>query len=173
MKISELTQLQSVDLDSSIPVAIAGQTMRVTLRQLLDVLSSSIAVFDGIVTNDVAVLNGTTESAGAVVYLAKHHRFAYRVASGDSYAYYDKWTDMDRYMVGPVPLHTCLFIDSTSGLLYRYDAEQGWCPAGLTTMQAEQLRLNTPIAVADEEAMEAMIAAGQCIDGQLYYVAEE
>ncbi len=44
MKISELTKLQSIDLDSSIPVAVAGQTMRVTLRQLLDVLSSSIAV---------------------------------------------------------------------------------------------------------------------------------
>ncbi len=173
MKISELTKLQSIDLDSSIPVAVAGQTMRVTLRQLLDVLSSSIAVFSGIVTNDVALLNGTTEASGVVVYLAKHHRFAYRAEVGGAYAYYDTWADMDRYMTGSMPLYTCLFIDSTSGLLYRYDIGKGMCPAGLTAAQAEQLRLNTPLNVASEEVMERMIAAGQCIDGQLYYVAEE
>lgn len=172
MKISELTQLQSLDLDSSIPVAIAGQTMRVTLRQLLDVMSSSIAVFSGIVTNDVTVLNGTTEAVGLVTYLAKYHRFAYRVEVGGAYAYYDTWTDMDRYMAGSAPLHTCLFVDSTSGLLYRYDADKGWSPAGLTAAQADRLRLNTPLEVASEEVMEQMIASGQCIDGQLYYIAE-
>jgi len=173
MKISELIQLQSIDLDSSIPVAVAGQTMRVTLRQLLDVLSSSIAVFSGIVTNDVALLNGTTEASGVVVYLAKRRRFAYRAEAGSTYAYYDTWADMDRYMTGSVPLYTCLFIDSTSGLLYRYDPEKSMCPASLTAAQTEQLRLNTPLKVASEDAMEQMIAAGQCIDGQLYYVAEE
>lgn len=173
MKISELTQLQSLDLGSSIPVAVSGQTMRVTLRQLLDVLSSGIALFDGVETGEVVVLNGTTASAGAVTYLTRYHRFVYRVPSGDGYAYYDTWTDMDRYMAGSVPLHTCLFIDVKSGLLYRYDIEQGWRPVGLTAEQAEQLRLNTPVAVASEEAMEMMIAAGQCVAGQLYYIAEE
>ena len=173
MKISELTLLPSLDLDSSLPVAIAGQTMRVTLRQLLNVMSASLAVFDGIMTNDVVVLNGSTETVGAVVYLTKLHRFAYRIANAGEYAYYDTWNDMDRYMAGSVPLCTCLFVDSTSGLLYRYDAESGWCAAGLTAAQAEQLRLNTPREVASEEEMEQMIASGQCIDGQLYYIAEE
>lgn len=173
MKISELTLLPSLDLDSSLPVAVAGQTMRVTLRQLLNVMSASLAVFDGIVTNDIVVLNGTTETAGTVVYLAKQHRFAYRISNAGEYAYYDTWAGMDRYMAGSVPLDACLFIDSTSGLLYRYDAESGWGAAGLTVAQAEQLRLNTPHEVASEEEMEQMIASGQCIDGQLYYIAEE
>jgi hypothetical protein len=175
MRISDLELLQALDWNISFPVSIAGRTVRVTLRQVADVLSaSSIALFDGVVSEDVTLLTGTTEAEGDVVYLATRHSFAYRVQpAGSDALYYDTWSDVAGYMADGTPLHSNLFIDRTTWLMYHYDAVQGWCSISFSTAEREQLQRNTPIAVADEETMEQMIANGQCIDGQLYYIAED
>lgn len=173
MKISNLPRLQSIDLEASLPVSVVGQTMRVSLRQLVDVLASSLALFGGIEPEEVMILEGATTSDGEVVYLARQHRFVFRVATADGYAYYDQFEHLDRYMVGSVPLYTCLFVDTSTGLLYRYDVEQGWRPVGLTEHQVKQLRLNTPVEIESEAKMEQLISAGLCEEGQLYYITEE
>lgn len=37
----------------------------------------------------------------------------------------------------------------------------------------DQVNRNTPQLVASEEAFEAMIEAGEIVEGQIYYIAEE
>ncbi len=173
MKISELTQLEILDLDLSIPVVASGQTMRITMRQIADVLSSDIALFGEFIDDEVVELNGTTEAAGDVVYVASVRRFMYRVIADGAQSYYSSWSGRDRYMDGDTPLSSVLFIDISTRLMYRYDPDVGLGAVGLSAEQSRQLALNTPIAVESEDAMEQMIASGQCAEGQLYYVAEE
>lgn len=43
----------------------------------------------------------------------------------------------------------------------------------LTSALEARVGLLTPVAVASEEEMERMVAAGEVVDGQMYYVAEE
>lgn len=182
MKISALNQLDTITRNISIPVATGGQTLRVTLGQLLEVLTASVVFFKGIAPSglNLVLAPGSTISDVHIVYDPDRNKFvaAYNCTFDDegnmtnASAYYKYWTERNLFYDDNDNIRTdCIFLAENGGM-YKFNGTE-LISAGLTDKQAQQLRLNTPIRVSTEEEMERMIADGETVEGQLYYVPEE
>ena len=183
MKISELTQITAVRRDIKLPLSIAGQNMSITLGQIIDAISKDVVPFDEIVpqrSNIQYTAGAPSANIGAVVFDSTTNKFYCAIgmstpAAGQiitNWTYYSDWVTHDSFYTENGAIRTdCLFL-SNDGRLYRYNGTT-LKSAGLTEDQAKQIRLSTPIEVDSEEEMERRIAAGECEDGQLYFLAEE
>lgn len=183
MKISELTQISSIQRNILIPLSIGGQNMSITLGQIIDAVSQDVVPFDNLTDNTSNVfiaIGSNTVTLGGVIFDTVSNNF-YRAISqitnvaGQnvvSYTYYQYFDTHDSYYNNNGNIRTdCLFVAS-DGRLYKFNGTT-LISAGVTEAQAKQIRLSTPIEVASEEEMEQRIAAGEYEDGQLYYIAED
>lgn len=183
MKISELAQITAIRRDVKLPLSIAGQNMSISLGQIMDAISQDVVPFGEIALerdNVQYAPGGTTPIQGAVVFDSMTAKFylAHGTSSNvagqlvRSWTYYSEWPTRDSFYNDDGTIRTdCLFIAS-DGRLYRHDGTT-LASAGLTDEQAKQIRLSTPIELASEEEMAQRIAAGECEDGQIYFLAEE
>lgn len=185
MKISELTQITAAQRNILLPLSINGQNMSIALGQIIDTLSKTVVPFKEIVgaRPGVTVAPGTSGSLkfGDVVYEKPSKKFwlahgRFTEISGVTevhWTYFSNWqTKSDYYNEDGSVRTDCLFL-SQEGRLYRFAGESGLVSVGITNEQAKQLQLSTPIEVANEEEMEQRIAAGEYVDGQIYFIAEE
>lgn len=185
MKISQLTQIAAAQRGILLPLSINGQNMSITLGQIMDALSKTVVPFKEIVGARIGVTYAPGTSAveifGAVIFDKPSNKFwlsqgLYTDISGLTeihWTYFENWhTRTDYYDEDGNVRTDCLFI-SQEGRLYSFAGNNGLKSVGLTDEQAKQIRLSTPIEVADEQEMEQRIAAGEYEDGQIYFVAEE
>lgn len=182
MKISELLQSSSVSRAMQIPVAIAGENRSLTLGQIIDALAATIVPFAFVDNSNYdfsQIAQGTTLTALPIVYSPDGNFYA-RLATTSTAAgiihrhvtYYTNFPSRNLFYDDEGNVRTdCLFI-SSEGRLYRYNGSD-LISAGITDAQAQQLKLLTPIEVADESTLQAMEEAGQIVPGQLYYIPED
>lgn len=176
MKISELTSLLAVSRDVKIPVAVAGQTMSITLGQLMDSLHSTIVPFSKVTSQLILLASGETTHSGFVEYSTASDGFFYKVITinadaPNTFAHYTQWPTRDLFYDGDDVRQDCLFVDAEGGL-WKHNGTT-LIRVGLNQNDRDQLILNTPIRVESEEEMERMIEDGEVVEGQLYYVPEE
>ena len=177
MKISELTQLSSLQTAAQIPVAIDGENRSVSIGQILSALQSSIAVFDSIVPagQDKTYATGSTMLPILIVFDPDTKKFygglyIFQVGTNNSIlTLYSEFAGMDNFYRDGEVRTDCLFATRV-GRLYRFS--DGLISCGLTDEQAELLQKLTPKELASEAELEALKAAGEIIPGQLYYIAE-
>lgn len=184
MKISELTLIDGVRRDIRLPLSIAGENKSVTLGQILDAAAQDVVSFKEIAAtpDNVQYTAGSdTESLGyGVVFDLGTNKF-YLARSGSTisagvtltmWTYFQNWlTYADYYDESGNVRTDCLFA-AAGGRLYQFDGTT-LKSAGVTEEQAQQIRLATPIEIADETTMENRIAAGEYEAGQIYFIAEE
>lgn len=183
MKISELNPITAVRRDIRLPLSIAGQNMSITLGQIIDAISQDVVPFGEIapLRDNVQYTAGApSASIGSVVFDSATNNFYRAIGTSATIAgqlvrywtYYSDWATHDSFYTESGAIRTdCLFL-AGDGRLYQYNGTT-LKSAGLTEDQAKQIQLSTPIEVASEEEMEQRIAAGECEDGQLYFLAEE
>lgn len=182
MKISELQQSSSVSRAMQIPVAIAGENRSLTLGQIIDALAATIVPFTFVDETNYAfsqIAQGTTLTALPIVYRPDGNFYARLTTTSVSagiiskqVTYYTNFPSRNLFYDDEGNVRTdCLFI-SSEGRLYRYNGSN-LISAGITDAQAQQLKLLTPIEVADESTLQAMEEAGQIVPGQLYYIPED
>lgn len=177
MKISELTQLSSLQTAAQIPVAIEGENRSVTIGQILSALQSSIAVFDSIVPagQNKTYATGSTTLPIIIVFDPDTKKFyggLYTIQVGtnnSNLTLYSEFAGMDNFYRDGKVRTDCLFA-TKEGRLYRFS--DGLISCGLTDEQAELLQKLTPKELASEAELEALKAVGEIIPGQLYYIAE-
>lgn len=179
MKISELSQIQSIRRDIMIPLSVAGKNMSISLGQIMDANADSIVQFDRVFsdTKNAGYVDGQGPSGiGVVVFDTQTSTFRLAVGNfslnGDTtWVLYSAWDTSASYLGNDgTPRKDCLFV-TADGDLYVYTTKLK--RVGITDNQANQIELSTPVLIASEEAMAEMIANGECIEGQIYYVAEE
>lgn len=181
MKISLLKQLLSINRDVQFPIAYNGQTMRVTLGQIMDVLSAAVVPFHAVYSYaDANYATGSTNLRTNTIFDTISKKFyaclQLQIADGGgsrlTRTYYSEWDNRALfYDENDEVRKDCLFL-AADGSLYKFNGDT-LILAGLTNTQADQLKKNTPIRVESEEEMERMIADGEVEDGQLYYIPEE
>lgn len=183
MKISELAQISVARRDIKLPLSIAGQNMSITLGQILDAASQGVVAFTRVEEereNVTYSAGSATISAGVVIFDLATNKFYLALGRSTtsagqvirSWVYSENWNTHGDFYTDDGEVRTdCLFLDST-GRLYRFDGTS-LKSAGLTDDQAKQIQLSTPIEVASEEEIEQRIAAGEIVDGQLYFLAGE
>lgn len=183
MKISELTPITAIRRDIKLPLSVAGQNMSISLGQIIDAISQNVVPFGDIAPqrDNVQYAPGApSANIGAVIFDCMTNKFYRAIGTSATVAgqlvtywtYYADWATHDSFYTESGAIRTdCLFL-ANDGRLYRYNGTTLKC-AGLTEDQAKQIQLSTPIEVASEEEMEQRIAAGECEDGQLYFLAEE
>lgn len=185
MKISQLTQIAAAQRGILLPLSINGQNMSITLGQIMDALSKTVVPFKEIVGARIGVIYApgasNAEIIGSVIFDKPSKKFwlaqgIYTEFSGLQeihWTYFANWNTRTDYYDEDGNVRTdCLFL-SQEGRLYRFAGNDGLVSVGLTNEQAKQIRLSTPIEVADEQEMERRIAAGEYEDGQIYFIAEE
>lgn len=183
MKISELTPISAIRRDIKIPLSVAGQNMSISLGQIIDAISQDVVPFS-IIRNDslnVAYAPGSeTNSMGSVIFDKTTDKFYLCIGRSSTvagllvrhYTYFANWKTHDSFYDDEGNVRTdCLFV-AADGRLYQFNGTT-LISAGITEAQAKQIRLSTPIEVADEEEMERRIAAGEFEPGQIYFTAEE
>lgn len=183
MKISALDQISNVTRNIDIPIAIGGQTMRVKLGQIIDLLAAPVVMFGTIhsyPTNTITYALGSTVLRTAIIFDTNSNKFyashgKLSVLNGQlvqQWSYFSEWDTRSMFYDEDDNIRTdCLFVGS-DGATYRFNGTT-LISAGITEEQAKQLRLNTPIRVESEEEMERMIADGETVEGQIYYIPEE
>lgn len=181
MKISDLNQLVSINRDVDIPIAIDGQTMRIKLGQIADLLSASIVVFEGVSSFvGAAYASGSTVATTKTIFDTLTNKFyaatySNAAANGQQLqilGYYSEWPERSMFYDETGSIRTdCLYL-AADGSLYKFNGTT-LISAGLTASQALQLQRNTPIRVENEDEMERMIADNEVIEGQIYYTPEE
>lgn len=181
MKISALNLLTSVNRDVDIPIAIGGQTMRVKLGQIVDIVNAAVVPFETVCshTNPSYAVGSTIDDTKTIFDTISNKFYAATYstapANGETlqfWAYYDEWAERSMYYDETEAVRSdCLYL-AADGSLYKFDGNT-LISAGLTNSQADILRKNTPIRVETEEEMERMIADGEVVEGQLYYIPEE
>lgn len=183
MKISELTPITSARRDIIFPLCVAGENMSITLGQIIDALNVSAPQFGGVNEgiSPTVVAGNDTITVGQVIYDSDRGKF-YRAVSDTTtssgvestvWTYYENWATYGNYYDTDGNIRTdVVFVNIGDGLLYAYNGT-GLIRIGFTEEQANQLALSTPIKIADEDAMEALISSGKVVEGQLYYIEEE
>lgn len=181
MKISELLKSGVVSRAMQIPVAIAGENRSLTLGQVIDTLSTAIVPFDEISTKNYGYMQIAPSAAPvSLPVVFRTDRFyalneASNIVSGiitTQAVFYTEFPGSDKFYDDKGNVRTdCLFI-SKDGRLYRYSGGT-LQSAGITTEQAEQIKLLTPIEVESEAALEALEKAGLIVPGQMYYIPED
>lgn len=186
MKISNLTKLGSLARDMAIPVAIQGVTRSVTVGQLLDASDIGITPFGGVYDNPTAIIYDNKEAPEN-----KHDSSI--VWREDKKAFYELVKSIKTQQSFASLIHPALYGKIPDEDLYK-DAEGNWSEkrlyvapdgslwsirdgslrqAGVTEAVFAQIARNTPVRVESEDELERMTEAGECVEGQIYYVAEE
>ena len=171
MKISELTQLSSLQTAAQIPVAIDGENRSVAIGQILSALQSSIVPAG----QDKTYATGSTMLPVFTVFDPDTKKFygglyiSLAGTNNSNLMLYSEFAGMDNFYRDGGVRTDCLFA-TKEGRLYRFN--DGLISCGLTDEQAELLQKLTPKELASEAELEALKAAGEIIPGQLYYIAE-
>lgn len=176
MKISELTKINKAERDAVLPVSLSGETLGMTLGTVIDSVDNSVVMFHGIsdASGNVTVQEGSDsldKGAADVVYNTALGGFY--VAEGsdaDGWLYYRNWNRRSHYYSADGVRTDCVFV-AEGGRQYVYDGVT-LISTGVTQAQADAIEKNTPIEMASEEAMQALIAKGEAVEGQLYYIVE-
>lgn len=176
MKISELTKINKAERGAVLPVSLSGETLGMTLGTVIDSVDNSVVMFHGIsaASGNVTVQDGSDsldKGAADVVYNTALGGFY--VAEGsdaDGWLYYRNWNRRSHYYSGSSVRTDCVFV-ANGGRQYVYDGTT-LISTGVTQTQADAIEKSTPIEMASEEAMQALIAKGEAIEGQIYYIVE-
>lgn len=181
MKISELTRSRDVQKDMCFPVAYNGQNCSISVNQLLNAAEKSILFFDRFVNMATLYSTGTNETEGNVVVFDKvHNKFYLGVCTNvtrDEWTLFATWNGKAKYYNEADGVRNdVLWVDKSTNDIYWYNGTT-LVPVAMTQADKsnfnERLTKATPIRVASEEAMEALIASGEVVEGQLYYIPEE
>lgn len=181
MKISDLNLLASLNRNVDIPIAIDGQTMRIKLGQIVDILKASVVIFEGVSSFIGATYaTGFTVAATKTIFDKLTNKFyaaTYSKATANGQplqilGYYSEWDEKSMFYDEAGSIRKdCLYL-AADGSLYKFNGTT-LISAGLTDSQALRLQRNTPIRVENEDEMERMIAENEVIEGQIYYTPEE
>lgn len=181
MKISALNLLASANRDIDIPIAVGGQTMRIKLGQIVDIVSAAVVTFEAVSSfAGASYASGSTVAATKTIFDTRTNKFyaaTYSTATANGQplqilGYYNEWPEKSMFYDEAGAIRTdCLFLAADGGL-YKFDGKT-LISAGLTDTQAIQLQRNTPIRVDNEDEMERMINENEVIEGQIYYTPEE
>lgn len=183
MKISELVQSARIDRAMQIPVALSGENRSLTLGQIIDALASSVVPFNRVNSTryDVEMMGAgeTTEILPIVFDTVLKGFYALKVTirivagvAKRTAIFYTKFAGCENFYSDAREIRAnCLFI-AEDGRLYHYNGTD-LISAGITDEQATQLKLLTPVPVANENDLEAMEQAGLIVPGQIYYIPED
>lgn len=176
MKISELTKINKAERDAVLPVSLSGETLGISLGTVIDAVDNSVVMFQGIsaASGNVTVQEGSDSlDKGAAEVVFNTSLGGFYVAEGndtDGWLYYRNWNRRSHYYSGSGVRTDCVFV-ANDGRQYVYDGTT-LISSGVTQTQAEAIEKSTPIEMASEEAMQALIASGSAVEGQIYYIVE-
>lgn len=176
MKISELTKINKAEPDAVLPVSLSGETLGISLGTVIDAVDNSVVMFQGIsaASGNVTVQEGSDSlDKGAAEVVFNTSLGGFYVAEGndtDGWLYYRNWNRRSHYYSGSSVRTDCVFV-ANDGRQYVYNGTT-LISSGVTQTQAEAIEKSTPIEMASEEAMQALIASGGAVEGQIYYIVE-
>lgn len=130
MKISALNLLTSVNRDVDIPIAIGGQTMRVKLGQIVDIVNAAVVPFETVCShpNPSYAIGSTIDDTKTIFDTISNKFYAatYSTAQANGetlqfWAYYNEWAERSMYYDETGAVRSdCLYL-AADGSLYKFD----------------------------------------------------